>query len=550
MSDIEDAIAIPVTPVTKVEGLDIGEPVSVRNSPPAYLSGSKLLLVFGALMLSGLLVNLDQTIVATALPRIVSIFDALNLATWVAAAYFLTQAGLMLGVGQLITTIPIKGVYLSAITLFEVGSVICGAAPSMEVLIFGRAIAGCGAAGMTICSVATLATFARLEHRPLLFAGFGALVAFASIIGPILGGAFTDHVSWRWCFYINLPIGALSFVAMAIWLPSYQPVNVSKSRGLLTRLSHILDWAGLVMCLGFSICILLALTWGGSTKPWSSGAVIGPLCIAGVLFAIFIIWEGRQGEVALVPHFLFLRKSYTGACLEGMCLLTSLIVAVYYLPLWYQINGRSSIQSGIDILPILLSFVIAAAISAGITKITGHYKHLLVLCPLLSVAGSALLFKVSASTSSAQLLGYQILVGVCAFQTTYIAIQAEWADTPDETTRASSIMTFLSNFGPLVCLSIAGAIFNNCLSTNIGRISNLSPDLIKELTQTITIISSLPEPLQSEVRKASVDSLNPVFLIVLTTSALGTLLALLVKDHDLHERAAVMDTSRDLNQDV
>ncbi|EKM48514.1 uncharacterized protein PHACADRAFT_214769 [Phanerochaete carnosa HHB-10118-sp] len=138
---------------------------ALLRTEPEYLRGGKLAVVFGSLLLSVLLVNLDQTIVATALPRIVSVFNALDLATWVAAAYFLTQAGLMLCVGQLVDTIPIKTVYVISIVVFELGSVLCGAAPSMRVLIFGRAVAGCGAAGITICSVATIATVRNLAGR-------------------------------------------------------------------------------------------------------------------------------------------------------------------------------------------------------------------------------------------------------------------------------------------------------------------------------------------------------------------------------------------------
>ncbi|EKM52461.1 uncharacterized protein PHACADRAFT_211715 [Phanerochaete carnosa HHB-10118-sp] len=174
--------------------------------------------------------------VATALPRIVSVFDALDLTTWVAAAYFLTEAGLMLCVGQLVKTIPIKVVYIISIIVFEVGSVLCGAAPSMEVLILGRAVAGCGAAGITICSIATIATFTRLEDRPALFGGFGVLLAAASIIGPLLGGVLTNHVSWRWCFYINLLIGGTSAVAMVLWLPYRKPdISMLAGRSLLSR---------------------------------------------------------------------------------------------------------------------------------------------------------------------------------------------------------------------------------------------------------------------------------------------------------------------------
>ncbi|KAK7691580.1 hypothetical protein QCA50_004979 [Cerrena zonata] len=523
--------------------LKVEEQADAPADAPVYITGFKLVLVMIALMISFLLINLDQTIIATALPRIVSVFNALDLVTWVAAAYFLTQAGLMLVVGQLISIIPIKPVFLLSIILFEIGSVLCGAAPSMEVLIFGRAVAGCGAAGIAICVLGTISTLTRLEDRPILLAVFGAVLGMASILGPILGGAFTDHVSWRWCFYINLPFGAISFVAMVLWLPNRTPPGVVKTGSTFSILKRNLDWVGSLLCLGLSTCIVLGLTWGGAVKPWKSFDVLFPLSLAGVLIIAFVFWEMRQGDQALVPLSLFTRRTHTGACLEGLWLLTAMIVTTYYLPLWYQINGKTSIQSGVAILPTMLSYVIAACVSSGIASATGHYWIFLAVSPLLSVAGSALLYKGSAFTSSARLLGYQILVGAglgSSFQLTFISLQAEWAEDPDKITQASAILTFMSTFGGLVGISIAGTLYNNRLATNLAKIPDIAPDTLKALTESITVIATLPEPLRSEARVASVDSLLPVFLIPLVVSVLGSLCSGMIKSYNLKERSALI----------
>ncbi|EKM48939.1 uncharacterized protein PHACADRAFT_265966, partial [Phanerochaete carnosa HHB-10118-sp] len=479
-----------------------------------------------------------------ALPRIVSVFNALDLATWVAAAYFLTQAGLMLCVGQLVDTIPIKTVYVISIVVFELGSVLCGAAPSMRVLIFGRAVAGCGAAGITICSVATIATFTRLEDRPALFGAFGALLAVASIIGPLL-----DHVSWRWCFYINLPIGGLSVVIMLLWLPYRKPHNsVLAGRGLLSRLNHALDWVGTVLCLGFSACLLLGLEWGGSVKPWKSPAVIAPLCIAGVAIVAFVVWEGLRGSKALVPYSIFHRRTQCGASLEAFWLLTSLIVSVYYLPLWYQVNGRSSEQSGINLLPLMLSFVVSSGVASYITTATGRYWHIMLVTPLLTVAGAALIFTSDASTSNAKLIGFQILMGVrqifffCgSYQSSFVAVQAEWADEVEETTRASAILMFISNFGGLIGLSVAGTIYNNRLSSELSRVQGLTPELVDALKQSVTVIATLPDGLREHVREASIRAITAIFLIPLICSALGAVCALAIRNHNVKERAKLAE---------
>ncbi|EKM48458.1 uncharacterized protein PHACADRAFT_266351, partial [Phanerochaete carnosa HHB-10118-sp] len=498
-----------------------------------------------SLLLSVLLVNLDQTIVATALPRIVSVFNALDLATWVAAAYFLTEAGLMLCVGQLINTIPIKTVYITSIVVFETGSVLCGAAPSMRVLIFGRAVAGCGAAGITICSIATIASFTRLEDRPALFGAFGALLAIASIVGPLLGGAFTDHVSWRWCFYINLPIGGLSVVIMLLWLPYRKPdTSMLVGRGLFSRLNYALDWVGTFLCLGFSTCLLLGLEWGGSVKPWKSPSVIVPLCVFGVVLVVFIVWEGFRGSQALVPYSIFHRRTQCGASLEAFWLLTSLIVSVYYLPLWYQVNGGSSVQSGINLLPLMLSFVVSSGVASYITTTTGRYWHIMLITPLLTVAGSALVFTSNASTSNAKLVGYQILMGAGlggSYQSSFVAVQTEWADEVEETTRASAILTFISYFGGIVGLSIAGSIYDNRLGSELSHVQGLTPELVDALKQSITIIATLPDGLREQVREASIKALTAIFLIPLICSALGAVCALAIRNHNVKERAKLTE---------
>lgn len=501
--------------------------------------------MFSALLLSVFLVSLDQTIVATALPRIVSVFNSLDLATWVAAAYFLTEAGLMLCVGQLVATLPIKPVYLASIFLFEVGSLLCGVASSMQVLIFGRAVAGCGAAGITICSIATIASFTRLEDRPVLFGLFGGLIAISSIVGPLLGGVFTDRVSWRWCFYINLPFGVLSAAAMFFWLPYRAPFRSLSGHSLFSRLNLTLDWIGTVLCVAFSTCLLLGLEWGGSVHPWNSVAVIVPLCIFGVLAISFIVWEWHRGLHALVPFEYFKRRTQSGACLEGFFLLTALIVSIYYLPLWYQINGRSSVQSGIDILPLMLSYVVSSAFASGVTSITKRYWYLMFALPLTSIAGAALLFTVEATTASPKLLGYQILLGFGiggSYQSTFVAVQAEWADKPQEVSRASAILTFLGYFGAIIGLSIAGTIFDNGLSIQLSRVTGLSSEVISAVKQSVTVIDSLPSDIRQEVMDAAALGLRPVFLIPLVCAALSSISSIMIRDYNIRERARLTES--------
>ncbi|KAG8903456.1 hypothetical protein FRC00_000078, partial [Tulasnella sp. 408] len=266
------------------------------------VGGYKLVLIFIGMMLSALLVALDQTIVATAIPRIASEFNALDEVTWIASAYFLTQCGLTLTYGKLLAAVTTKWVYLFAVIVFEVGSAICGAAPNVEALIIGRAIAGVGAAGIFTSCLAILAVVTRLESRPVLFGLFGGVFAFSNVIGPLLGGAFTDHVSWRWCFYINLPLGVITIATILVFIkPNHSTVEPAGFKETMSRIAGI-DWIGCILSIGMIVSILLPLQWGGVSKPWNDKTVIALFCVFAVLLAAFIGWEWYVGEEqAIMP---------------------------------------------------------------------------------------------------------------------------------------------------------------------------------------------------------------------------------------------------------
>ncbi|KAG8850141.1 hypothetical protein FRB96_000516 [Tulasnella sp. 330] len=247
-----------------------GSVVGSREEAEFHIvTGLKFYLIFTGMMLSIFLVTLDQTILATAIPKISSDFDALEQQTWIASAYFLTQSGFILTYGQLLAVANTKWIYLIAVSIFEIGSIICGAAPGMNVLIFGRALAGVGAAGIFVTTLCILARITRIQQRALLFGLFGAVFALSSVIGPLLGGVFTDHVSWRWCFFINIPFGIITIVTILLFIKrehSAPPANPSVPEW--KRIMQI-DWIGCLLSIGIITALLLPLQWGGVTKSWS-----------------------------------------------------------------------------------------------------------------------------------------------------------------------------------------------------------------------------------------------------------------------------------------
>jgi EmrB/QacA subfamily drug resistance transporter len=491
-------------------------------------------------------VALDQTIVATALPKLASQFNALDQLTWVVSAYFLTQAGLMLTFGQILTIAPSKWVYFLCIILFEIGSLICGVAPSMNVLIFGRAFQGVGASGIFISILTILAQITKLEQRPLLFGSFGGVFALASVIGPLLGGAFTDKVSWRWCFYINLPFGAISLAAVVFFVPAHQPPESKLYEGMTSLQKWLaMDWIGAVISVGMITCLLLPLQWGGVTRPWNDKVVIALFCVFGVLLIIFVAWEFFKGERAMLPLFLFKRRTQVGAGAAMFLMMISFLAATYYLPFFYQAKGRTASQSGIDIIPFMLSAVIASFGSGAFVNGTGHYWSIMIVGPLIGAVGAGLLFTIDEYTSSARLIGYQIIFGAglgVAFQLPVMAIQAEYADEPALIPQASSLLTFLQLLGGVVGIAIAGTVFNNQLVKTLAKYAGdlLTPEMISAVKQSVTVIFQLPAEYQAPVVHSYVKALDYTFILTVPASAFATFAALFIKNWNLKQRGGGM----------
>jgi EmrB/QacA subfamily drug resistance transporter len=519
---------------------------AANNADSRLLSGRRLALVHIGFLTSILLVALDQTIVATALPKLASEFQALDQLTWVVSAYFLTQAGLMLTFGQILTIAPNKWVYLTCIILFEIGSLICGVAPNMNVLIFGRAFQGVGASGIFISILTLLSQVTRLEQRPLLFGSFGGVFALASVIGPLLGGVFTDRVTWRWCFYINLPFGAISVLAVLLFLPSHPPPENKLYVGkTMAQKWLLMDWVGSVLSVGMITSLLLPLQWGGVSREWNDRVVIALFVTFAVLFGLFIGWEWYKKEHAMMPLFLFKRRTQVGAGLATFFMMIAFLAASYYLPFFYQAKGRSAQQSGIDIIPYMLGAVIASFASGGIVNGTGHYLAYLLVGPVIGAVGAGLLFTIDEFTSNARLIGYQIIFGVglgMAFQLPVMAIQAEYAKKPELIPQASSLLTFFQLLGGVIGIAIAGTIFNNQLVKELGAYADqIPPDVLKAVKQSVTVIFQLPEALQGPVVHAYVKSLDYVFIFCVPVAALTTVFALLIKNWNMKERGANMN---------
>lgn len=290
----------------------------------------KFWLVMLSTFTSMFLVALDRTIIATAVPRITDEFNSQGDIGWYGSAYMLTTAAFQLLFGRIYSFYDLKWTFLCAIVLFEVGSAICGAAPSSTAFIVGRAIAGLGSAGIMTGSMMTIIPLVPLHKRPMFQSIFGMVFGIASVAGPLIGGAFTERATWRWCFYMNLPIGVVAFVFLYFFeFPKSKSMDMPNKAKLIR-----LDPVGTTIFIPAIVSLLLALQWGGSTYAWSSWRII----VLFVCFAIgavaFAAVQYKMPESASLPWHLIKQRTMSLAAFYMLFLSGSMMMLVYYIPLW------------------------------------------------------------------------------------------------------------------------------------------------------------------------------------------------------------------------
>ncbi|KAJ7631431.1 ABC transporter [Mycena polygramma] len=511
-------------------------PVKSHPSEDTILTGRKLAVIFVAILLSVLLIALDQTILATALPRIASDFESFTLQGWIATSFILAQTVSLLFYGQLLRIFPAKWVLVTSIFLFELGSLLCGVSQSVGQLIAGRTISGVGAAGIYVSMFQVLAQVTRLEDRARLFGVFGAVFGLSSIIGPLIGGAFTDHVTWRWCFFINLPVGGVSLVAVTLLLKASPPLGSDPTKRswpeIRRQVAH-LDFLGATLVAGAVTSLVLALQWGGNTKPWDDTAVIICFVLSGVIAGVFVAWEIYLGEQAMTPMSIMHSKSIYA--ILGFCFLGrfSMLIYSYYIPIFYQaVRHHSATKSGIDILPFMLAAVITIIGSGQIVGRTGYYWYFLVISPFFLGVGSGLLYTLNMDSSSAKIAGFQIIAGIgtgMGMQNGFIAIQAEFKSKPKLIGQATSMTSFFQYLGGTVALGIAEPVFASELGTYLERFAPDAPAAIVRQSPT-AIYTALPVDLIPGVVHAYAESLRIVFVLGVPVAGLALLCAVFIEN--------------------
>ncbi|KAF4943258.1 hypothetical protein FGADI_13528 [Fusarium gaditjirri] len=463
---------------------------TVGNDTPStpgtqYPSGLRLTSLIVGLCLAVLLVALDNTIIATAIPRISDDFKSLDDIGWYGSSYLLTTCAFQLLFGKLYTLFDIKWVFIDTMVLFEVGSAICGAAPTSEALIVGRAIAGLGSAGIFQGAIIIIAYSVPMDKRPVYNGMFGSVYGVASVLGPLLGGAFVDHVSWRWCFYINLPVGAAAMLTAIFTVRIPKQKNPSQDSSWMSCVND-LDPLGTICFLPGVVCLLLALQWGGTKYPWSSGKVIGVLALGVVLLAAFIAVQMWKGDKATVPPRIFRQRTLVSASIFTLLLSAAYFAIVFYIPIWFQaIKGVSAVKSGIMCLPMILSVVIFSLVAGGGVTTMGHYVPFAYASCILTTIGAGLITTFETDTGHPKWIGYQFLFGAgvgCGIQLGIIASQVvlKEADIPIGT----AIITLCQMLGGAISISAAQSIFGNLLGHKISQTVGESSNILTQVGAT------------------------------------------------------------------
>ncbi|OGM48398.1 MFS toxin efflux pump [Aspergillus bombycis] len=437
-----------------------------KEEEEEYPSSWKLGLIAIALALAIFCLALDNTIISTAIPKITDQFKSLEDVGWYGSAYLLTTCSLCLTFGKLYTFYSTKWVYLIALFVFELGSLICGIAPNSLSLIIGRAIAGLGAAGLFSGALIIIAQTVPLNRRPIFAAMMGSMYGIASVAGPLMGGAFTDRLSWRWCFYINLPFGGVT--AFFILFLFKAPKSVKDKSGFKNQMGQ-LDFPGTALFMPSIICVLLALQWGGTMYAWNSARIIALFVVFGVLLIAFCGVQLWQQDKATVPPRLVKNRNVWGAALYSFCIGGSFFIFIYYLPIWFQaIKGVTATRSGIMNLPLLLPMIVASIAAGACVTMVGYYTPFMIATPILISIGGGLLGTLKVDSSDAAWIGYQVLYGIgvgLGLQQPMIVVQAALpiADVPT----ATAFVMFSQTLGGALFVSIAQNVFQNQLRKNI-----------------------------------------------------------------------------------
>ncbi|MGW0804060.1 MFS transporter [Nonomuraea sp. NPDC002799] len=497
-------------------------------------------LIIIALMLGMLLAALDQTIVSTALPTIVSDLGGLEQLAWVVTGYMLASTVSTPLWGKLGDQYGRKRLFIAAIVIFLVGSALCGLSGNMGELIAFRAVQGLGGGGLMVLAQAIVGDVVSVRERGRYQGFFGAVFAVSSIVGPLLGGLFVDHLSWHWVFYVNLPLGAVALFVVVAVLPSDD-----------TRTKHRIDYAGVVLLGGATSCLVLITTWGGTMYAWTDPVILALAVAALVLVAAWVVVERRAAEPVL-PLGLFRHRAFTMSSVVGFVVGFGMFGALTYLPLFLQVvHGVSPTASGVYLLPMMAGMLTMSVVSGQIISRTGKYRFLPIAGTAFAAVGMFLLSTLTEQSSLFAMSVYLLVLGVGLGMTMQVlVIVVQNAVDFKDLGVATSGATFFRSIGGSFGVATLGSVFSATLNDDLRAVlrdarlpAGFDPARVQE---DPTVIQRLPRQLAGDFLHVYADAIAAVFRVAAPIMCGAFLLSWFIPQARLRETTKATDLGEGL----
>jgi len=502
------------------------------------LTRRRVLVIIGALMLGMFLAALDQTVVSTALPTIVGDLHGASHLTWVVTAYLLSSTVSTPLWGKLGDQYGRKVFFQAAIVIFLVGSVLSGLSHTMLELIVFRALQGLGGGGLMVGAQTIVGDIVSPRDRGRYMGLFMAMFGVTTVIGPLIGGLFVEYLSWRWIFYINIPIGAVALVVTAVALP-----------GTLNRVHRVIDYLGTILLSLAATALVLFTSLGGTSYSWGSPFMVG-LAAGGVVLTVLFLWAERRAEEPVIPLHLFRNRVFSSASSIGFVVGFAMYGALSFLPLFLQIvKGVSPTESGVRLFPMMGGVLIASIGSGQVVSRWGRYKVFPVVGTALMTVGMYLMSLVGVSTGALEQSLYMFVFGAGLGLVMQVLVVAVQNSVPyEELGTATSATTFFRMIGGSFGTAIFGAIFSNVLVGDLASAlggSKIPPGAAAGIDNPV-LLDKLPPAVHAGVAEGVAHSVQTVFLVGVPVAFAAFLLSWLLPEVPLRKSIRTADVGEGL----